>query len=55
LGLATKLSDYNIPKEDIPGIVEKAVGKNSGELYDQVVQIMEKAFSTIPGMSSFGM
>ena len=44
LGLATKLNDYNVPKEDIPGIVEKTVGKNSGELYDQVNQIMEKAF-----------
>jgi len=44
LGLTTRLSDYNIPREDIPRIVEKAIGKNSGELYDRVVQIMEGAF-----------
>lgn len=44
LGLTTKLSEYNVPKEDIPRIVEKTVGKSSGELYDQVVEVMEKAF-----------
>ncbi|KAF9792661.1 alcohol dehydrogenase IV [Thelephora terrestris] len=44
LGLTTRLSDYNIPREDIPRIVEKAIGKSSGELYDRVMQIMEKAF-----------
>jgi len=44
LGLTTRLRDYNIPREDIPRIVEKTIGKSSGELYDQVMEIMEKAF-----------
>ena len=44
LGLTTRLSDYNIPREDIPRIVEKTIGKSSGELYDQVTEIMEMAF-----------
>jgi alcohol dehydrogenase YqhD (iron-dependent ADH family) len=44
LGLTTRLRDYNISKEDIPQIVEKTIGKSSGELYDQVTEVMEKAF-----------
>ena len=44
LGLTTKLSDCNIPREDIPRIVERTVGKPSGELYDRVTEVMEKAF-----------
>jgi len=44
LGLTTRLSDYNIPREDIPRIVERTIGKTAGELYDRVTQIMEKAF-----------
>jgi len=44
LGLTTKLRDYKIPREDIPRIVEKTIGKSSGELHDQVMEIMEKAF-----------
>lgn len=44
LGLTTRLRDYNVPKEDIPRIVEKTIGKSSGELYDQVTEVMEKAF-----------
>lgn len=44
LGLTTRLRDYNIPREDIPRIVERTIGKSSGELYDQVTGIMEGAF-----------
>ena len=44
LGLTTKLRDYNIPREDIPGIVERTIGKSSGELYDQLMEIMDAAF-----------
>jgi len=44
LGLTTRLRDYNIPREDIPRIVERTIGKSSGELYDQVTEVMEKAF-----------
>ena len=44
LGLTTKLRDYNIPREDIPGIVERTIGKTSGELHDQLMEIMDTAF-----------
>lgn len=44
LGLTTKLRDYNIPREDIPRIVERTIGKTSGELHDQLMEIMDAVF-----------
>jgi len=44
LGLTTKLRDYNIPREDIPQIVERTIGKSSGELHDQLMEIMDTVF-----------
>jgi len=41
LGLTTNLTQYKVPKGDIPIIVEKAVGAKTGALYDGVVKIVE--------------
>jgi hypothetical protein len=41
LGLKTTLTEYKVPKGDIPLIVERTIGTKEGVLYDKIVKIVE--------------
>ncbi|KZT26790.1 alcohol dehydrogenase IV [Neolentinus lepideus HHB14362 ss-1] len=41
LGLKSSLVQYNIPKEDIPDIVERAMGTKEDPTYQKVVKLLE--------------
>ena len=40
LGLKTTLDRYGVPREDLPGIAERALGGRN-EIYDDVVAFLE--------------
>jgi hypothetical protein len=47
LGLETTLAQYNVPKDDVPGIVEKALGPVGGHdhpIYGAVVRLLESKY-----------
>ncbi|KAL2037834.1 hypothetical protein N7G274_009308 [Stereocaulon virgatum] len=41
LGLETRLKDYDVGKDQVPTIVNRATGAESGSLYDSVFEIVE--------------
>jgi len=44
LGLTTNLNKYNVPKEDIPSIIEQTIGTRTGDMYDRLVKLVEGLF-----------
>lgn len=41
LGLTSTLSEYKVPKEDLPGIAERALGRSDDPIHPQVVKLLE--------------
>jgi hypothetical protein len=41
LGVKSTLTEYNVPKEDIPGIAELALGGKDRPEFGQVVKLLE--------------
>ena len=41
LGLTSTLTEYKVPREDIPKIAEKALGRENDPLHPKVVQLLE--------------
>lgn len=40
LGLASTLTEYKVPKDDIPVIVAKVVGSKEGDAFQKVVKLL---------------
>ncbi|KAI0743395.1 alcohol dehydrogenase IV [Daedaleopsis nitida] len=45
LGLRSTLSQYNVPREDIPKIAEQAVGSTDDPVYPKVVALLEALYA----------
>jgi hypothetical protein len=45
LGLKTSLGQYNVPREDLPTIAERALGGNN-EIHGEVVAFLEALYSS---------
>lgn len=41
LGLKSTLSEYKVPREDLPKIAELAVGSKDDPTYARVIQLLE--------------
>ena len=44
LGLRSTLSEYKVPREDLPKIAELAVGSTDDPTYPRVVQLLESIY-----------
>ena len=44
LGLTSKLSEYKVPKEDLPQIAERSLGRANDPLHSRVVKLLEDLF-----------
>ena len=44
LGLQSTLSEYKVPREDLPKIAELAVGSTDDPTYPRVVQLLESIY-----------
>jgi hypothetical protein len=44
LGLKSSLDQYQVPREDLPVIAERALG-GKNEIYEDVVSLLEKLYS----------
>lgn len=45
LGLHSTLSQYNVPREDIPQIAELAIGSKEDPMYPKTVELLEKLYA----------
>ena len=45
LGLKSTLDQYSVPREDLPGVAERALGGRT-EIYGDVVAFLEKLYSS---------
>lgn len=44
LGLHSTLTQYKVPKEDVPKIAEKALGKKDDPLFPKAVKLLENLY-----------
>ena len=44
LGLKSTLTEYNVPRDDIPKVAELAVGKKDDIIFPKVVKLLESLY-----------
>ena len=44
LGLHSTLTQYNVPRDDVPKIAEKALGGVDNPLFPKIIQLLENLY-----------
>lgn len=44
LGLESNLAEYKVPREDLPGIAERAMGSKESPAYGKVIRLLESLY-----------
>ena len=44
LGLGSDLAQYNVPREDVPKIAERAIGGKENQIFPKVVSLLESLY-----------